>query len=59
VTSINLWNKASDAEAFSHQTFPAVLTKLAAIPQGTPKVDSYEVVNSTFHQIAANLAAAA
>jgi hypothetical protein len=59
VTSLRLWDKASNAEAFSHETYPAILTKLAAILEGTPKVDTYEVVNSTFHQVAAAVAAAA
>jgi len=59
VTSLGLWDKASNAESFSHETYPAILTKLAAILEGTPKVDTYEVVNSTFHHIAAAVAAAA
>lgn len=59
VTSISLWDKVSNAEAFSHESYPAILTKLAAILEGTPKVDTYEVVNSTFHKIAATVAAAA
>jgi hypothetical protein len=57
VTSIGLWDKASSAQAYSRATFPAVLKKLAAITEGTPKVDTYEVVNSTYHKIAAAIAA--
>jgi hypothetical protein len=53
VTSISLWDKASSAEAYSRETYPAVLKELAALIEGTPKVDTYEVVNSTFHKIAA------
>ena len=53
VTSISLWDKASDAQAYSQVTYPAVLKKLAAITEGIPKVDTYEVVNSTFHKAAA------
>ena len=53
VTSISLWDKASDAEAFNQRTFPDVLKMLAALIEGTPKVDTYEVLNSTFHKIAA------
>jgi hypothetical protein len=57
VTSISLWDKASDAEAFNQRTFPDVLKMLAALIEGTPKVDTYEVLNSTFHKIAAAVAA--
>jgi hypothetical protein len=53
VTAISLWDKASNAEAYSQGTYPAVLKKLTSITEGTPKVDTYEVVNSTFHKIAA------
>jgi len=35
------------------QTSPAVLKSLAKVVEGTPKVENYEVANSTFHKIAA------
>ncbi len=57
VTSISLWDKASDAESYSQKTFPVVLMMLAAVIEGTPKVDTYEVLNSTFHKVAAAAAA--
>jgi len=57
VTSISLWDKASDAEAYSQRTFTSVLKLLAALIEGTPEVDTYEVLNSTFHKIAAAVAA--
>ena len=57
VTGISLWDKASNAETYSRETYPAVLKKLAAILEGTPQVDTYDVVNSTFHKIAAAVAA--
>jgi len=56
-TAISLWDKASNAETYSRGTYPAVLKTLAAIIEGTPKIDTYEVVNSTFHKIAAAVAA--
>jgi hypothetical protein len=59
VTGISLWDKASNAEAYSRETYPAVLKKLAALIEGTPKVDTYETLNSTFHKSATTLAAAA
>jgi hypothetical protein len=57
VTAISLWDKASNAESYNRRTFPAVLKMLAALIEGTPKVDTYEVLNSTFHKIAAAVAA--
>ena len=54
---ISLWDKASNAEAYSRETYPAVEKKLATLIEETPKVDTYEVVNSTFHRIAAAVAA--
>jgi hypothetical protein len=59
VTSISLWDKASNAEIYSRETYPAVLKKLAALIERTPKVDTYETLNSTFHKSATTLAAAA
>ena len=53
VTTITLWDKASSAEAYSRGTYPQVLKKLAALIDGIPRVDTYELVNSTFHKIAA------
>jgi hypothetical protein len=57
VTSISLWDKASSAELYSQRTFPVVLKMFAGLIEGTPKVDTYEVLNSTFHQIAVAVAA--
>jgi hypothetical protein len=52
VTAISLWDKASNAEIYSKVAYLAVLKELAALIEETPKVDTYEVVNSTFHHIA-------
>jgi hypothetical protein len=59
VTGISLWDKASNAESYSRDTYPAVLTKLAALIEGTPTVDTYETLNSTFCSLATAAAAAA
>ncbi|HXJ06746.1 MAG TPA: hypothetical protein VNH65_16710 [Candidatus Acidoferrum sp.] len=52
VTAISLWDSASNAEIYSRATYHEVLKRLAALLEGTPKVDTYDVVNSTFHNIA-------
>jgi hypothetical protein len=50
--AISLWDKKENAEAYSRDTYPAVLRTLERVVEGTPEVDSYEVSNSTFHKIA-------
>ena len=50
--AISLWEKRENAEAYGRDTYPAVLTSLQMVVEGTPVVESYEVSNSTFHKIA-------
>lgn len=50
--AISLWDKKENAEAYSRDTFAAVLRTLEPVVEGMPEVDSYEVSNSTFHKIA-------
>ncbi|MGH8545124.1 MAG: hypothetical protein ACREX3_16160 [Gammaproteobacteria bacterium] len=50
--AISLWEKKENAEAYSRDTYPAVLQQLEQVVEGTPAVDSFEVSNSTFHKIA-------
>lgn len=51
--SISMWDKKESAEAYDRDTYPSVLKFLDKVIEGTPKVDTYEVSNSTFHKIAA------
>jgi len=55
--SITFWDQEGDAEAYSRGTYPGVLKGLANVLEGTPQVEGYEVSNSTFHKIAAQVAA--
>jgi hypothetical protein len=50
--AISLWEKRENAEAFGRDTYPAVLQGLSKVVDGTPRVETYEVTNSTFHKIA-------
>jgi len=50
--AISLWEKRENAEAYGRDTYPAVLTSLSTVVEGTPTVEAYEVSNSTFHKIA-------
>ena len=54
--AISFWDKKEDAEAYNHEKYPEVLKALSKVVEGTPKVESFEVANSTFHQIAAKAA---
>ena len=52
---ISLWDKKESAETYERGTYPQVLTALSKVLEGTPKVQSCEVSNSTFHKIAAHV----
>lgn len=57
VTAISLWENKSDAEAYNTNTYPQVLKTLARFIEGTPKVQTSDVVNSTFHNSAVHVGA--
>lgn len=57
VTAISLWDNKVDAEAYNSNTYPQVLKTLASVLDGTPKVQTCEVVNSTFHKNGVGVAA--
>jgi len=54
---ISLWDHADNAEAYNRASYTDVAKMLAGVVEGTPHVETYEVTNSTFHKIAAALAA--
>jgi hypothetical protein len=54
---ISLWENKENAEAYNRGTYPEVTKILARVVEGTPQVETYEVANSTFHKIAAAVAA--
>jgi len=54
---ISLWDNRANAEAYNRETYPEVAKILARVVEGTPKVETYEVANSTFHKIAVAVAA--
>jgi len=57
VTAISLWENKTDAEAYNTNTYPQVLKTMARFIEGTPEVQTSDVVNSTFHEIAVHAAA--
>src|ERR1700674_4503081 len=54
---ISLWDTAENAEAYNRGTYPEVTRLLERVVEGTPKVETYAVANSTFHKIAVAVAA--
>jgi hypothetical protein len=52
--AISLWDRKENADNYSRDVYPQVLTNLAKVVEGTPKVEGYEVSNSTFHRIGAS-----
>ena len=55
--AISLWDQKENAEAYSRAAYPQVLRALAKVVEGTPRVQTSEVSNSTFHKIAAHATA--
>ena len=51
MTAISLWENKTDAEAYNTNTYPQVLKTMGKFIEGTPKVQTSDVVNSTFHKI--------
>ena len=53
VISISLWDSKANADAYNTNTYPEVLITLAKMIDGTPKVQTFEAVTSTFHPLVA------
>jgi hypothetical protein len=52
VTAMSLWENKTDAEAYNTNTYPQVLKMMARFIEGTPKVQTSDVVTSTLHKLA-------
>ena len=55
---ISLWDSKDDAETYSRGAYVEVTKILSNLVVGTPRVETYDVANSTFHKIASALKAA-
>jgi len=55
--SLSIWDLIEDAEAYGRGTYREVVRALAKVVEGTPRVETREVSNLTFHKIAACVAA--
>lgn len=49
----SFWDTKEDAEAYNRAGYQEVLKTLSKAVEGTPKIETFEVANSTFHKIAA------
>jgi heme-degrading monooxygenase HmoA len=49
----SFWDTKEDAEAYNRAGYQEALKTLSKVVEGTPKVETFEVANSTFHKIAA------
>jgi quinol monooxygenase YgiN len=54
--AISLWDRQANAESYSQKAYPQVAQLLTSLLEGTPQVKTYDVVSSTFHKIAAQVA---
>ena len=49
--SISLWEHKSKADDYNTRIYPEVLKTLAKVIDGTPRVQTFETVVSTFHNV--------
>ena len=54
--AISFWDRKEDAETYNREKYPEILKTLSKVVEGTPRVELFEVANSTSHQIAAKAA---
>ena len=50
--ALSLWTRAEDAEAYNRGSYPGVAKIMSAVIDGSPRIETFEVANSTFHKIA-------
>jgi hypothetical protein len=50
VLAISVWDLKENAEMYARTAYPGVLNALTPVVEGTPRVQTYDVSNSTFHK---------
>ena|SRR5581483_3713713 len=53
---ISIWDNKDSAEAYQRTAYQDVMKALQKVLEGTPRVETYEIANSTVHRIAAKAA---
>lgn len=51
ILATSMWDTQKDAELYASKTYNDVLKTLANVIDGTPKLETTEVLHSTFNQI--------
>lgn len=49
--AISFWDTQESAEAYNHRAYLDVLRVLSKVVEGMPLVETFEVANSTFHEM--------
>ena len=57
VTAVSLWDNKASADAYNANCYPEVLEAMTRFIEGSPTVQTSDVVNSTFHKTAIHAAA--
>ena len=52
VQAVSLWETAEHAEAYNRGAYPEVAKIFASVVEGTTRVQTYEVLHSTYHKAA-------
>ena len=52
MVAISLWESKANAEAYNTNAYPEVLKACARMIDGAPRIHTFEVVASTFHNVA-------
>jgi len=55
--AISLWDLKENSDAYGRGAYPEVLRAFGDVVEGVPHVRTYEVCHSSFHKIAAPVAA--
>lgn len=50
--ALSLWMRAEDAEAYNSGSYPGVAKIMSTVIEGSPRIETFDVANSTFHKIA-------
>ena len=51
--AISFWETRENAEAYNSTGYLEILKIVSKVVEGTPKVETFELANSTFHKLAA------
>jgi heme-degrading monooxygenase HmoA len=54
--AVSFWDRKEDAEDYNREKYQDILKMLSKVVEGAPRVELFEVANSTSHQIAAKAA---